>query len=184
MLVIVTLSVTLYKEYSDVVKAQEVIGSQLSTDVNDMSIFVKGVKNYIFEDKPDKPMSEKKPVTKEDLSFSSGSANVYYMQAGRIQLTQPVDRYFGILGTKLNELAQVWNDPKQGLRQEQLMKETLAVLNTLDECINLIQKSGEDRNGVNYRLWYLTNNDHTNPIHKDVQSIVNQTESEWKFLKN
>lgn len=175
------LSFGLIKEYKAVVGIKEQAGQKISFDVNSMSIYVKGVQYAVSTDLPAKPMSEKKPVTKDDLLMLSAKADVYTLLAGNLQVTGALDGYFGVLSRKLYELSQIIDNPTKEQDIQKAKQEISVIAKTLDEGISLIQKAGEDNQGVNFQTWYKINTDVTFP--KSIADIINQTEKEWGFLK-
>jgi hypothetical protein len=175
------LSFGLIKEYKTVVGIKEQAGQRISFDVNLISNYVKSVRYAVSSDIPAKPMSEKKPVTKDDLLMLSAKANVYRMIAGNLQVVGALDGYFGVLNKKLYELSQIIDNPTKEKEIQRAKQEISVIAKTLDEGISLIQKAGEDNQGVNFQTWYKINTDVTFP--KSIADLINQTEKEWGFLK-
>ena len=163
-------------------KGYEVIGVQLSIDVNHMSSFVKEVKGT-FEDNISKSTTERKSVIKKELLTFSGSANIFSLIAGRIQLTAALEPYFRILSIKLSELAEILDDQSEGENEEQIKKEILAIINMFDEYLNLIKIEAQDKNGLTNRRWYYINNSPGIQIYNDLSRLVDSMESECKFIK-
>lgn len=180
-IIISLLSFGLIKEYKAVVGIKEQAGQRISFDVNSMSIYVKGVQYAVSFNLPAKPMSEKKPVIKDDLLMLSAKADVYRLLAGNLQVAGALDGYFGVLSRKLYELSQIIDNPTKERDIQKAKQEISVIAKTLDEGISLIQKTGEDNQGVNFQTWYKINTDVTFP--KSIADIINQTEKEWGFLK-
>jgi len=174
---------TSYIQYRAVSKIEDQFGSHLSYNINVMSIFIKGVKDYISVESPTKPGSEKIDVTKDELLKLSGSAQSFSLQSNSIQVVAVFTGHLKVLSSKLYELAQIIGDPTQQQRRVQLNNEVLFIADTIDKSLDLIQQSGESNTGTDSKYWYSMNTDIKHPVYLKVKGSITPIESGWKLVQ-